>query len=62
MLGRAVHQHAAVLLGNGGRDLAFQIEVVLSANAQRTAESVPGLRERLLGTPTLQTVGRQHEA
>ena len=34
VLGRALHQHAAVVAGSGERDLAFEIEMVLAAAAQ----------------------------
>ena len=46
MLGRALHQHAAVVGGRRERDLAFEIEMVLAAAAQLATEPMRRAGER----------------
>ncbi len=62
MLGGAVNQHAAVVLGNGGGDLAFQVKMVLSAAAEGTAETMRRPGQRLTRPSAHQFLAGQHEA
>ncbi len=62
MLGGAVHQHAAVLLRQGCRNLSLEIEMILAAHRQRAAEAMRGTRQRLLRPAPRQAVAGQHEA
>ena len=39
MLGRAMHEHVPILQGDGERDLALEIEMILSADIDATAEA-----------------------
>jgi len=45
MLSRAHHEHAAVFLWQGERDLAFEIEVVLAAQLERALQAVGRARQ-----------------
>ena len=46
MLGRGMDQHIIVLAGNGERHLAFEIEMLLPADAERAGEAARACRER----------------
>ncbi len=43
MLGGTVYQHRAVFLGQGERDLAFQVKVILPAGVQAPAQTMGGV-------------------
>ena len=47
MLGRGMDEHVAVLARNGERDLAFEIEMLLPADAQRAGDAVRRGGERV---------------
>ena len=61
MLGRGIDEHVAVLAGDGERDLAFEIEMLLAADAE-LAGDLPSARGSIssAGSPRLEGVVGQH--
>ena len=60
MLRRRVDLHAAVLARHRQRDLAFEIEVVLAADAHRAAQPMRRARQRRRGVAARHVHRRQH--
>ncbi len=61
VLSRAVDQHAAAFLGNGIRDLAFQVELLLTADVQLAFQLMPGALEGGFDVAACQVHRRHHE-
>ncbi len=61
VLGGTEHQHVLVFAGNGHGDLAFQVEMILPADAHRSTQPVGGPRDRRFGVAAPHPLRRQHE-
>ena len=57
VLRRAVHQHAAVLVRNRVRDLAFEIELLLAADRAAALQSVRRAGDRASASPRTMCIG-----
>ena len=62
VLGRAVHQHAVVFLRQRVGNLAFEVEMVLTAHRQAAAQTLRGLRQRRFRFAPAQRLAGQHVA
>ena len=60
MLGRGMDQHVAVLAGDGERDLAFEVEMLLAADPELAGDLPRRARDLLGGVAALEIVVREH--
>ena len=61
VLGGAVDQHVAALPGQGEGDVALEIELVLTADAEAALQPVGSLADGPARVAVSHVVGRQHE-
>jgi hypothetical protein len=57
VLGRAMHVHAASLLGDGIGDLAFQVELLLPAHIELPAQRCGASASATAGSPRVRCIG-----
>jgi hypothetical protein len=62
MLGRAMDEHVPILHGDGERDLALEIEMILSADIDPAAEAMACRLERARRIAAAHFIGVEHEA